>query len=1049
MTLLTDLLDKYIFSGVPSNAVWDLIRGTWEKVNDRSWEDLYLDAFQVALEEERPHLARYANGEIALERETLRQVLNHDLGAPVPTMSLGALIDKQFATTLASAMAERQALTIGGHNLSQDDYAQLVHRLVRQAMASFRELVLRNPLAFHQAMLGETLENRSLLLETQAYLNERFDLMSQQLDMNTALLQEIKADTDTIRHGLGLNGGVAREPRFDELQAKQMLTEPVEMSGGSARPVAPLRTRMPDPRAVHLVGRAEVLDWACQRLKAGDATAIAAIRGMGGMGKTELAIAVAKELERQFNERVIWLDCGPNDVHAIQERMAAALGIVLESNNLQARSDALALALQRQPPTLVVLDDIRHRHLDNFTAIVPPCPPCALLITTRRDDLRLPPGAVWEIGSLAPDQSGQLLSDLLPASLLNAEPEAVRDVAELLQHVPLALALAARRAERISKRQDKTSTQPLATLLKELQERRLSVLHQGDRPDVSVAVTFDLSYEEPDPDDKARLRKLGVFARNQFDLIAICAVWGEEKYIARAALQRLENAGLVQDVGEDTWWMHDLLREYATNLLGKGDPSEVEIAYRNHAAFFRLYLDTINADQEKDYTGLETLRLEIELAADRFVLDWRRDSTLAVELALAISQAYQFHRFPRWEEWLTAALEAAKFTNLLNPIRRLQCSLGDYYWRKGEVDRAQQLLRSSLSIAEQILQAAETSSDQEVARHAVAVSECSLADLLQVRGQYDETDRLYQEGLKVFEERGDKQSRASALSSLASSFAARGRYDEAMPLFRTSLALKEEVGDRWSIALTKIRLADALSLARQLREAEELYRESLSTFEEIGDRRQTALARCGLANLLCRQNQYDSAEQLYLQSIEALEEAGDRISAVKTKYYLAELLARRGLYDEAEKLYKAGLEFFRLIGDPQGLAVLGKGLGHLMLRRGNRKNAVELLTEARRGFVELAMQSWVAEVDQLLAEAQRITVGDLVVMVRRALGGDSAAGQKAWEICEVLINASDSSQVALGHALQDILAGELPEKATANLPDRLRTNLLEVMHRNV
>ena len=56
MALLADLLDKYIFSGVPSNAAYDLIKTAWEKANHRSWEDLFLDAFQEALDEMRPRL---------------------------------------------------------------------------------------------------------------------------------------------------------------------------------------------------------------------------------------------------------------------------------------------------------------------------------------------------------------------------------------------------------------------------------------------------------------------------------------------------------------------------------------------------------------------------------------------------------------------------------------------------------------------------------------------------------------------------------------------------------------------------------------------------------------------------------------------------------------------------------------------------------------------------------------------------------------------------------------------------------------------------------
>jgi CO dehydrogenase nickel-insertion accessory protein CooC1 len=78
--------------------------------------------------------------------------------------------------------------------------------------------------------------------------------------------------------------------------------------------------------------------------------ALAGVRGLGGIGKTALASAAARELEAYFEGRVVWLDAGPNDAYAVQGRMAAALGVALESDDLQVRADVLALAWRRQPP---------------------------------------------------------------------------------------------------------------------------------------------------------------------------------------------------------------------------------------------------------------------------------------------------------------------------------------------------------------------------------------------------------------------------------------------------------------------------------------------------------------------------------------------------------------------------------------------------------------------------------------------------------------------------------------------------------------------------
>lgn len=199
MPLLKDLLNSQLFSGVPSNAVWDLIKVTWEKVTARGWEDLYLDAFEASLAADRPRLAKYADGDISLDRETLRRVLHQDLVAPVASLGVGKLTDEQFAASVAAALADRQALVIGGHNLDQEDYDQIVRGLVRRATATFRASVLSDQAAFQRAMMAEALDNRELLRQTQDYLGSHFQLVRARLDEHGVLLEKILANTEDLK----------------------------------------------------------------------------------------------------------------------------------------------------------------------------------------------------------------------------------------------------------------------------------------------------------------------------------------------------------------------------------------------------------------------------------------------------------------------------------------------------------------------------------------------------------------------------------------------------------------------------------------------------------------------------------------------------------------------------------------------------------------------------------------------------------------------------------------------------------------------------------
>lgn len=198
MTTLLDILDNYIFSGVPSNAAWDLIKFAWEKANEKGWEELYLEAFQLAISEEHSRLAHYADGDIDLDEEALRRTLHQDLTVAVDSMSVSDLAAEQFIQGLAVALCERQALIIGGHNLSEADYMQLMLNLVKQATSLFKQSVLENEPAFRQAILAEITDNQALVREVQTYLSVHFSLA---LDK----LESIYTDLQAIKRHLGLD----------------------------------------------------------------------------------------------------------------------------------------------------------------------------------------------------------------------------------------------------------------------------------------------------------------------------------------------------------------------------------------------------------------------------------------------------------------------------------------------------------------------------------------------------------------------------------------------------------------------------------------------------------------------------------------------------------------------------------------------------------------------------------------------------------------------------------------------------------------------------
>ena len=93
-------------------------------------------------------------------------------------------------------------------------------------------------------------------------------------------------------------------------------------------------------------------------------------------------------------------------------------------------------------------------------------------------------------------------------------------------------------------------------------------MSSGKTEEDSLQLVFDLSYAELDEADQLHFAQLGVFARNEFELDAVQLIWGTGTLDeARCIVEQLVDAGLVEDLDANEWWLHDLLREYARSKL--------------------------------------------------------------------------------------------------------------------------------------------------------------------------------------------------------------------------------------------------------------------------------------------------------------------------------------------------------------------------------------------------------------------------------------------------------------------------------------------------
>jgi hypothetical protein len=196
-SVVLDLINSAVFSGVPSNAVYDVLKTGYFKLKpQKSLDEMYLDAFKVAVEQSKPYFSKYSlDGVVVIDREELRRALHADLGPDLVGASLCKLSESDIVTRIASAMASRSILSIGGNILSADDTHQLLRNVVRSAASNFTAMVLADEISFRTVILAEANENLKVLADVRSYVAERFSFVLAQferkMDHHTSLLEQV------------------------------------------------------------------------------------------------------------------------------------------------------------------------------------------------------------------------------------------------------------------------------------------------------------------------------------------------------------------------------------------------------------------------------------------------------------------------------------------------------------------------------------------------------------------------------------------------------------------------------------------------------------------------------------------------------------------------------------------------------------------------------------------------------------------------------------------------------------------------------------------
>ncbi|MCC8999499.1 MAG: tetratricopeptide repeat protein [Candidatus Contendobacter sp.] len=184
-------------------------------------------------------------------------------------------------------------------------------------------------------------------------------------------------------------------------------------------------------------------------------------------------------------------------------------------------------------------------------------------------------------------------------------------------------------------------------------------------------------------------------------------------------------------------------------------------------------------------------------------------------------------------------------------------------WMASYVAMRASLLDQALTLAHQKEMLGQSRGEEREA----ALARSQIADVLQVRGDYEEARRIYREQLPVYKRLGDMQAWAVTQGEIASVLQARGELNEALRILRESvLPLFEGKGRDWAVMQGKI--ADILQACGDYEEALRIRREEeLPVYERLGDVREKAVVLEKIANLLKRLGKYDEALRIFQEDV--------------------------------------------------------------------------------------------------------------------------------------------------------------------------------------
>lgn len=594
--------------------------------------------------------------------------------------------------------------------------------------------------------------------------------------------------------------------------------------------------------------------------------------GVGGAGKTRLALQVAADALDAYPDGVWFVDLAPvSDPALLSQAIASALGIREETGRPLAHTLTEHLRAKR---LLLLLDNCEHvieeaaRIAD---AQLRACPHVTILATSRQA-LGIAGETTWQIPPLA--EAVTLFVDRACAidSTFCLTPDNTGAVAEICRRVdgiPLAIELAAARTRVLTPEQ-----------IAERLEERFALLTGGSRAALprqrTLRALVDWSYDLLEPEERTFFDRLSVFAGGWM-LEAAEAICSDRSIEAGAVVDLLgqlaDKSLVVADARSGPgarYRLLETLREYGRERLE--EYGEAGTFRARHAAFFLALAE----QAEPELTGAK--------------------------------QTEWLERLETEHDNLRTAARTAIATGDAVTGWRLGGALYRFWSRHGYFSEGRARLDALIALPDP--------DPTDVSRAARAKALHGAATLAVQQGDHATARRLFEESLAIKRDIGDRSAIAATLNNLAVVSRYQGDHVAARAMSEEALALYRDLGDRWAIAML---LANLGNIARDLedrRAARDLFEESLALRRDLGDKWGIANSLENLGHVQLEAGDLAGARGSYTESLSLGRELGDKRAIAFLVEDFGALAASQGEHVRALRLVAAGAALRAAIGAP-------------------------------------------------------------------------------------------------------------------------------------